>query len=129
MISSSRTVIVIVIVAAAALLPSLSLAQGPTVLGYPLTCNPALAPKTGGCGIPEFLGLFNYLIGILQIAVIPIATLVAIYAGFVILTAGGSQEKFKKGTTILTTALVGVAITLLANFAAYYACLIVGCPS
>ena len=99
--------------------PSLGLAQNLKILGVPLSCDPALPPGPPnylGCGIDDFIALIEGLIKLLtRVVVIPLAVLMMIWAGFVIMTAGGSEEKVRKGRAIITTAVVGVVIALLAG--------------
>lgn len=82
------------------------------LFGYDLGCSPAKAPKDGGCGIKEFLGLVRHLIVWLTIIVIPIGAAVIIWGGIVIMTAGGSEERIKKGRKVITTAVIGIGIAL-----------------
>ena len=41
---------------------------------------------------------------------IPLGVLFVAYGGFVIMTAGGSEEKVKKGKQVITAAVIGIAI-------------------
>ena len=47
----------------------------------------------------------------------PLSTLMILIAGFYYMTGGGNPEKVKKAHMILTWALIGIAIVLLANSA------------
>ncbi len=44
---------------------------------------------------------------------IPVAVLIIIYAGFLMLTSGGNPERYKKGLTALRLAVLGLAIILI----------------
>ena len=44
-----------------------------------------------------------------------VAVIYALYGGFNILTAGGEEDKVKKGKTILIQALIGLVVIFLAN--------------
>ena len=78
-----------------------------------INCNPALTPSNGGCGISEFVILIKGIIDYLLTIIVPsIAILMFVWAGFVIMTAGGSTAHFEKGKKIIVAALVGVIIAL-----------------
>lgn len=55
--------------------------------------------------------ILGYFIGLLYF----IAVLFALYGGFMILTAGGDEEKVKKGKTTLIQAVIGLAVIFLAS--------------
>ena len=55
--------------------------------------------------------ILGYFIGLLYF----IAVLFALYGGFLILTAGGDEEKVKKGKTTLIQAVIGLAVIFLAS--------------
>lgn len=89
------------------------------ILGKNIGCDPAAppggkSPTTGlpGCGIPHFITLVQVVIGFLQIIIIPLAGGFIAYGGFVILTAGGSEERVKQGKKIITAAVIGIVISL-----------------
>ncbi len=84
--------------------------QALTLFGIDLTCSPEKAPKAGGCGFPALIALGKGLVGQLLLWIIPIASAVIIAGGIVIMTAGGSEDKVKKGKAIITTAVIGVTI-------------------
>ena len=86
------------------------------LLGQEINCYPELAPShPDGCGIANFIDLIKKIIKFLMTYVaIPIAILMMIWAGYVIITAGGSQEKYRHGKEIITTAIIGLAIALTA---------------
>ena len=78
-------------------------------------CDPTLpinnAPG-GGCDLYDFLIFIRKVIEFLLWIAIPIGVAFIAYGAFVIMTAGGSEEKFKKGKGIITAAIIGVAIGL-----------------
>ncbi len=88
-----------------------------TLFGQDLNCFPDLPPKhEQGCGLDDFIVLLKAIIDFLaKTVVIPVATLMVIWAAYVIITAGGSAEKFQKGRAIIATAVIGVTIALLAG--------------
>lgn len=76
-------------------------------------CNPTLPPSdTKGCGIPAFIGFIRNIIKQFFAIAIPLAVIFIIWGGFVIMTAGGSADKVRKGKEIITIAVIGLAITL-----------------
>ena len=86
---------------------SLALAQGSPFI----KCDPALPPgAAGGCGIPEFIAFVKNVINYLFVIAIPLAVIFIVWGGFVIMTAGGSEEKVKKGKGIITASVIGLAI-------------------
>jgi len=69
--------------------------------------------KTGqpSCDFNGFLSLVNNVIGfILQGLVIPIAAVMFFYAGFELVTSGGSTEKRGKAKNVFTNAIIGLVI-------------------
>jgi len=62
--------------------------------------------------------LFKALTWFFNIALI-IAAIYIVYAGWIYITAGGDDEKTKKGLATLVQALIGVAIILLAKVLIY----------
>jgi len=78
----------------------------------PSNCDPAQPPSDGGCGIPAFVQLLKNIINYLTIIVIPLAIGVTIWGGIVMMTAGGSEERARKGKSIIKTAIIGIAIAL-----------------
>jgi len=98
-------------------LPTISLAKGEalTILGIDLKCEPEKSPRDGGCGINHFAILLQKAINFLTISIaLPIGVLMFVWAGFVIMTAGGSREKVAKGKKIINVAIMGIVIVLLA---------------
>lgn len=78
-----------------------------------IECDPTLTPSNGGCGISAFVGLIKGIIDYLLTIIVPsVAILMFVWAGFVIMTAGGSTTRFEKGKKIIIAALVGVVIAL-----------------
>lgn len=69
-----------------------------------------------GAGACTFCQLFTLAERVINFAIfniaVPLAVIAIIYGGFVIMTAGDSTEKAKKGKSILTAAVVGVVIAL-----------------
>ncbi len=55
--------------------------------------------------------MLGYFIGLLYF----VAVLFALYGGFMILTAGGDEEKVKKGKTTLIQAVIGLVVIFLAS--------------
>ena len=78
-------------------------------------CDPTLPINNepgGGCDLYDFLIFIKRIIEFLLWIAIPIGVAFIAYGAFVIITAGGSEEKFKKGKGIITAAIIGVAIGL-----------------
>jgi hypothetical protein len=89
------------------LIPSVSHAQ----LTLAPKCDPALPPTApGACNIAAFITWIRQIIQFLLIIAIPIGVIFIVYGGFVIMTAGGSEEKVKSGRKIITASVIGVAI-------------------
>src|SRR3989338_4295933 len=87
----------------------------PTSLFGKEICDPTLLPDNqpkGGFDLYDFLIFVRRIIEFLLWIAIPIGIAFIAYGAFVIMTAGGSEEKFKKGKGIITTAIIGVAIGL-----------------
>ena len=57
-------------------------------------------------GIPSFL----YIVGLLGL----VAVILILYGGFTWMTAGGSEEKVEKAKKIVTAAVIGLVIVILA---------------
>jgi|SRR3990167_8947024 len=75
-----------------------------------------LLPCTGtGC---KFCDLFKLAENVLNFAIFkiafPLMVIFIVYGGFVIMTAGDSGEKVSSGRKIIQTAIIGVAIALIA---------------
>ena len=54
--------------------------------------------------------LINYIADFIIIIALPIATIMVVYAAFLFITAGGGDERVKKAKTIITLAIIGIAI-------------------
>ena len=66
---------------------------------------------TGGNFLNTLDTILGYLIGLLYF----VAIVFALYGGFQILTAGGDDEKVKKGKTTLINAVIGLVVIFLAS--------------
>ena len=67
---------------------------------------------TGGTNMVTTIeNIVAFLIGLLYL----IAVIFALYGGFQILTAGGDEDKVKKGKTTLINAAIGLAVIFLAS--------------
>jgi ABC-type transport system involved in multi-copper enzyme maturation permease subunit len=66
---------------------------------------------TGGDIVGILDNILAYLIGLLYF----VAVVFALYGGFQILTAGGDEEKVKKGKTTLIQAVIGLIVIFLAS--------------
>ena len=76
-------------------------------------CDPSLPPsQEGACGADKLIILAKNFIKFLLYITIPLAAIMIVWGGFIIMTAGGSEEKVKKGKTIITGTVIGVAIAL-----------------
>lgn len=82
------------------------------LLGYDIGCDPGKPLSQGGCGLSHFLKFITHLIEFLITIAIPIAVIFIVYGGFVIMTAGGSEERLKRGRHIITVAVIGLIIVL-----------------
>lgn len=92
--------------------------QAPTlvILGQNLGCYPDHAPNNGGCGLQSMILLIKAVIDYgLKTLILPLAILMLVWAGYMILAAGGSVEKIEKGKKIITVALLGVVIAGIAG--------------
>jgi len=65
---------------------------------------------SGGCGATEFQQLIQNIFNLGFFIVVPIATVVIAYGGFLLLTAGGNENKIKTGWKAIISAVVGVAV-------------------
>jgi hypothetical protein len=76
-------------------------------------CDPTLPPSfKGACGLPAFVDFIRNIISQVFVIIIPLAVIFIIWGGFVIMTAGGSPERVKKGKEIILIALTGLIIAL-----------------
>ena len=65
------------------------------------------------CTYCDLLKLFKGIIDFLMYVIFPIATIMIIWGGIVIMTARESPEQVKRGRAIITAAVVGILIALL----------------
>ena len=83
------------------------------------TTGPVLVP-CGGPGQPDcnftyFIKMINILIGYLIFYIIPcIVTIVILYAGFLLLTSSGNEEKVTEAKGLITKAVLGIIIVTIA---------------
>lgn len=90
------------------IIPSLAHAQ----LTLAPDCKAELPPSDPqSCNIQAFLKWIKKLINFLLIIAIPLGAIFVVWGGFVIMTAGGSEDKFKRGKQIITAAVIGIAIS------------------
>lgn len=82
----------------------------------PGDCDPALpASEAGACGWQEFFDLVNRVIDFLiYVIAFPLAGLLFLWGGFVILTSGGSPEKVSTGKNIITRTIIALVVVLTA---------------
>ena len=74
-----------------------------------------LVPCTTGCSFKDLLTLVNNIINfILKDMVIPIAAIMFAYAGFELVTSGGSTEKRGIANRVFTDTVLGLVIALAA---------------
>lgn len=66
-------------------------------------------------GATTFAGLIGQIVDFLILVIIPIATIMILYAGLLFMTSGGSVEKVQKAKQTLTWAVVGIAILLISR--------------
>ncbi|MEK7640939.1 MAG: pilin [Patescibacteria group bacterium] len=100
------------------LVAPLALAATPAPVDLQLRpkCDPTLAPTMpGSCDLNAFVGFIQNLIEFMFYISIPIAVMFIIYGSFVIMTAGGSEDRFKKGKGVITAAIVGIIIVFSSN--------------
>ena len=71
---------------------------------------PAIVPCTTDCTWDNLYQLINSLITLLLEVAIPLAVIVILYGGFMIITSGGSEDGFKKGKDAIIGAVIGLAI-------------------
>lgn len=90
-------------------LPLTLLTAASTVFAMTKLAQPA---PGGGATLQDFIAV---LIEIIQAIGIPILVICIIYAGYIIVTAGGSEEKVTKGKTWIFWTLIGAAIILSAQ--------------
>jgi len=76
---------------------------------FPLVPQRCVADPTV-CGWSDFNGFIANLFNLLLWVPIPIVTLVSMYGGFLMITSGGDEGKFKKGKNAIFAAVIGAAI-------------------
>lgn len=76
-------------------------------------CFPELPPSDpNACGVPAFFQLLNNVMNWLFIIVMPIAGILIMYGGVLIMTAAGNVSRIAQGKSVITTAVVGIVIAL-----------------
>ena len=93
---------------------SIILALFAAALPFSVYAQPKLTQPAPGVGttLQDFIG---WLIQLLQAVGIPALVLAIIYAGFVLVTAGGNEEQITKGKTWIMWTLVGAGIIVAAQ--------------
>lgn len=86
-------------------------------IGDPLvscgTNDPKFPLSNHPCGFSDFLDLINNVIQfILYVMVVPIAAVMFFYAGFELVTSGGSTEKRGTAKKVFTNAVIGLVIAV-----------------
>ncbi|OGI82227.1 hypothetical protein A3I95_00635 [Candidatus Nomurabacteria bacterium RIFCSPLOWO2_02_FULL_44_12] len=93
--------------------PALSLAQGNEGTGL-IPCGTlvdASGKVTNSCGFGDFMKLINWVIDfILKKLALPIAAIMFVYAGFLMVTGGGSTEAAGKARKIFTSTALGLIL-------------------
>ncbi len=114
-------------------LPNPSNGGGPNPSGAPELPRPSLDPKAGGSvtdGLKNIADQFTAqgelaqsrtvgevivaIINILLSLLFALVVLAVVYGGFLYVTAGGADDRTKKGKKVITQALIGMAIVILA---------------
>ncbi|MES2930897.1 MAG: pilin [Patescibacteria group bacterium] len=79
------------------------------------TVNSAKTGLGTACGFNELMGLANKVISFLLFTIAtPLVALIVCYAGFLLLTSGGSSEKLTKAKHIFKNVLIGYIVALAA---------------
>jgi hypothetical protein len=73
-------------------------------------CGPGIGKECTWC---DFGQLIKNIIDFLMYIVIPLAAIMIVVGGIMIMTAGGSTERVSNGKKIVTAAIVGLLIALL----------------
>jgi hypothetical protein len=77
--------------------------------------GPILTSGKQACGFPELLGMVNDIINLLLFLIAPIVfVVIMLYGGWLILTSAGSTESVTKARGMMTKAVGGLVIALLA---------------
>jgi len=66
-------------------------------------------------GNSSFEGIIQKVSNFLMTLLVPVATIMALWGGFQMLTAGGDEAKFKKGRQTLTYAAIGAIVVLVSG--------------
>ena len=108
------------------ILPILALSM---LMVVPFFTNAVEPPMTipAGANIEIFALLAKVLNWFFNIAII-VAAIFLVFAGWQYITAGGDDDKMKKGLNTLVRALIGVAIALLAKGLIYVVSTFIGTP-
>lgn len=84
----------------------------------PAACTGPVTPNTPGnqrqCTLCDLLKVVENVINFALILLVPIGVMAIIYGGFVYMTSGGEAGRVQQGRKIVTSAIVGIAITLAA---------------
>ncbi len=82
-----------------------------------ITQAAGLVPCGGSTGIEctwcHLMQLFKNIIDFMLYLVIPLAIIMIVVGGIMVMTAGGSTERASKGREIITAAVIGLVIALL----------------
>ncbi len=90
-----------------------ALVQCGVVTGQNPDAGPLNKDGTQACGFKQFMELLNRIINFLIFLVAPIiAVCVILYAGFLILTSGGSTEKVSQARGLMTKMVIGLVIAM-----------------
>lgn len=102
------------------ILPILAISM---LIAIPIMTNTAtaydLTPVPASTNIDIWALLLKVLLWFFNIALI-VAAIFVVYAGWQYITAGGDDEKTKKGLSTLVQAIIGIAIILLAKVIIYF---------
>lgn len=82
--------------------------------GAAATTTSGLVPDCAGptCNFKMLIRLVQNVINFLLMIAIPIFAVLFSWAGFLLVTSGGSETQHKKGITIMNTAFIGFIIAL-----------------
>lgn len=108
-------ILIFFLVLAILVVPLFSFAADPPHSGLVPPCGED--PDTGQCiwGFKELMSLiYNVIRFILFKMVVPIAAIMFAYAGFLMVTSGGSVEQAGKARTIFTNVALGLIIAVIA---------------
>jgi|GEM_PF-1227128 len=83
--------------------------------GITPACFQSATSITTVAGWCDFLQIASNIIGLLYAVVIPIAIFMVSAGGLMLLTAGGNEKRLAQGKAFIKSALIGVAIALLAG--------------